>query len=70
MGYVGDKWGRVVSLGISVTGMGVTAVLMALLPSYDYAPGYSVGIAATILMTIIRHMAQRSPPAPGGLTCQ
>ena len=54
MGYVGDKWGRVVSLGISVTGMGVTAVVMALLPSYDYAPGYSVGITATILMTIIR----------------
>lgn len=54
LGYVGDRWGRVVSLGISVTGMGVTAVVMALLPSYDYAPGYSVGLAAPILMTIVR----------------
>lgn len=54
LGYVGDKFGRVVSLGISVTGMGVTAVLMAVLPSFDYAPGYSIGITATILMTIVR----------------
>ena len=54
LGYIGDKYGRTVSLRLSVVGMGTAAIVMAVLPSYAYAPGYSIGLPATILMFIVR----------------
>jgi len=54
LGYIGDKYGRTVSLRLSVVGMGTAAIVMAALPSYAYAPGYSIGLPATVLMFIVR----------------
>ncbi|MDZ5761213.1 MFS transporter [Lyticum sinuosum] len=48
-GYVGDKFGRKVALRMSISGMAISTIGMALLPSYN-----SIGIIAPILLVIIR----------------
>jgi MHS family proline/betaine transporter-like MFS transporter len=48
-GHIGDKFGRKSALTISIIGMGLSTFLMGGLPSYA-----QIGIAAPILLTIIR----------------
>lgn len=48
-GYIGDKWGRKLSLAISILLMAVPTACIGFLPTYA-----EIGIAAPILLTIIR----------------
>jgi MHS family proline/betaine transporter-like MFS transporter len=51
-GWIGDKYGRSSTLVVTVLGMGVSSVLMAVLPTFDM-----VGMLAPVLLLICR-MAQ------------
>ena len=53
LGYIGDKYGRTIALQLSVVGMGLAALTLAALPSYDYG-AYKAGLASTVLMIVIR----------------
>ncbi|QDZ18676.1 MFS transporter [Chloropicon primus] len=53
LGIVGDKYGRTLSLQISVVAMGLSALIISLLPTNDVGP-YSIGPAATILLVVVR----------------
>ena len=44
LGYIGDKYGRTIALQLSVVGMGLAALTLAALPSYDYG-AYKAGLA-------------------------
>lgn len=48
-GYLGDRYGRRVSLTISMFMMGIPTALMGMLPTYQ-----SIGILAPILLTLVR----------------
>ena len=48
-GWVGDRYGRRVSLAFSVTLMGIATALIGILPNYQ-----SIGVAATVLLVVIR----------------
>ena len=48
-GYIGDRFGRKVSLGYSIMLMAIPTALIGFLPNYN-----SIGILAPILLTIIR----------------
>ncbi len=48
-GYIGDKYGRKISLALSILLMAIPTAMVAFLPTYE-----SIGIAAPILLTIIR----------------
>lgn len=48
-GHIGDRWGRVRALQLSVLGMAIPTFLIGLLPTYE-----SIGIAAAVLMVVMR----------------
>lgn len=48
-GYIGDKYGRKQALSLSILLMAIPTACIGLLPTYE-----SIGITATILLTIIR----------------
>merc|ERR1712218_284849 len=48
-GYIGDKYGRIVSLRISLFMMAIPTFLTGCLPNYA-----TIGIAAPIILTIFR----------------
>ena len=48
-GYIGDKYGRVYSLRLSLLAMVIPTVLYGLLPNYS-----SIGITSTILVFVFR----------------
>lgn len=48
-GYIGDKFGRKISLAIAIITMAIPTALIGILPGYDV-----IGIAAPILLTFIR----------------
>lgn len=50
-GYIGDRYGRKVSLAVSILLMAIPTSFIGLLPTYE-----QIGIAAPILLTIIRLM--------------
>lgn len=81
-GYIGDKWGRRKALGISILIMGLPAILVGLLPSYE-----TIGILAPVLLIVCRiiqglcsggefngatifaleHLGKKNPGFAGGL---
>ncbi len=48
-GYIGDKWGRRISLHLSIIGMAGSTLVIGILPSYN-----SIGIAAPIILILVR----------------
>ena len=48
-GYIGDKWGRKVSLALSILLMALPTACIGILPTYA-----DIGIAAPVLLTLIR----------------
>ena len=56
MGHIGDKMGRTLALQLSVILQGAAAVCISILPS-NSCPGdcgYQIGVAATILLIVVR----------------
>eukprot|EP01083_Nonionella_stella_P246771 856318_1 len=60
LGYIGDKHGRVFALNISIYIMAVSSLLTGLLPNY-----HTIGIAAPILLTVLRLLQGLSVGAEG-----
>ena len=57
LGYIGDRFGRTVSLQLSLVGMGLSSLVIAALPSYDALGGrstYTAGITSTVLLVLAR----------------
>ncbi|PSC68521.1 Alpha-ketoglutarate permease isoform B [Micractinium conductrix] len=52
-GSIGDIWGRQVTLRIAIIGMAIPTVIIGCLPTYNTG-SYTAGIAAPILLTIMR----------------
>lgn len=49
LGPIGDRWGRKISLAVSITSMGAATFLIGCLPTYQ-----QVGILAPILLVVLR----------------
>ena len=52
-GLIGDRYGRTVSLQISVILMGISVFLMAIIPTNSLGR-YSIGSTATMLVVVVR----------------
>ncbi|MFD1859415.1 MFS transporter [Aeromicrobium camelliae] len=79
-GYIGDKYGRKITLSIVIISMAVGTLLMGVLPSYD-----TIGILAPVLLVVARiiqglaaggefgsaaaFLAEYSPPKRRGFGC-
>ena len=53
LGLIGDRYGRTLSLQISVVAMGASALVISVLPTNSIAP-YAIGPAATVLLVLAR----------------
>jgi MHS family proline/betaine transporter-like MFS transporter len=49
LGYIGDKWGGLISLRISLFSMAIATLSIGLLPTYQ-----TLGIWAPIILTVLR----------------
>lgn len=52
-GHIGDTWGRNITLRIAIVCMAIPTVVTGILPTYSVGP-YTAGLAAPILLTIMR----------------
>jgi MHS family proline/betaine transporter-like MFS transporter len=52
-GLIGDRYGRTISLQVSVILMGLSVLLMAVIPTNSLGR-YSIGSAATMLVVVVR----------------
>lgn len=53
-GHIGDTWGRNKSLTIAIFCMAIPTTVIGCLPGYDTPSSYSIGIAAPILLVLMR----------------
>ncbi len=53
-GHIGDTQGRNKTLTISIICMAVPTIIIGCLPGYDTPSNYSIGIAAPILLVLMR----------------